>query len=57
MIGTAYRTSLLVLHQLTVALGILLLPVALLARQAGIRLPIRRIVKASTESLESMRSD
>lgn len=57
MIETAHRTSLLVLHQLTVALGILLLPVALLARQAGIRLPIRRFVEASTESLESVRSN
>ncbi|MFB6131380.1 MAG: hypothetical protein ABEJ28_11235 [Salinigranum sp.] len=40
------RTGLLVLYELTVALGILLMPIALLARHAGVRLPVGRIVEA-----------
>lgn len=56
MIGTAYRASLLALHQLTVALGIVLLPVAVLARRAGVRLPIRRPIEATTEALEDAMS-
>lgn len=41
------RTLLFGLHQLTVALGILLLPLAIIARQAGLQLPIRRLVEAT----------
>lgn len=40
------RAALFALYQLTVALGIVLMPVALLARRAGVYLPIRRLIDA-----------
>jgi hypothetical protein len=46
MHGAVRRTGLLALYQLTVTVGILLMPVALLVRRAGISLPVRRIVEA-----------
>lgn len=49
-------TALFVAYQLTVAVGILLLPVALLARQAGLRLPLDRALvrldEAHTRAVE-----
>ncbi|WP_195837627.1 hypothetical protein [Halorhabdus sp. CBA1104] len=39
-----YRASLFVLYQLTLLVGILLLPVALLARRVGFTLPLDRLV-------------
>jgi hypothetical protein len=52
MISKLYRTSLLALYQLTVALGILLVPLAMLARRAGLRLPIHRIVETAHRAYE-----
>lgn len=52
MFSRARRMLLLGLHQLTIALGILLLPVAILARQAGLRLPISRLVEATGEAYD-----
>jgi hypothetical protein len=46
MIETARNAGLLALYQLTVALGILLMPIALLARRAGVPLPMGRLVEA-----------
>jgi hypothetical protein len=37
-------TALFAAYQLTVAVGILLLPLAILARQAGLRLPLDRVL-------------
>ena len=45
-------TTLLVAHQITIALGILLLPVALLARRAGVTIPIHRLVEGTGEAYE-----
>ncbi|WP_181687189.1 hypothetical protein [Halorhabdus salina] len=39
-----YRASLFVLYQLTLLVGILLLPIALLARRVGFNLPVDRLV-------------
>jgi hypothetical protein len=39
-----YNTTLLALYQLTVLLGIALLPVALAARRVGIELPIHKMI-------------
>jgi hypothetical protein len=39
-----YRATLFALYQLTLLVGIALLPVALLTERAGIRLPIERAV-------------
>jgi hypothetical protein len=52
MIDTALRAATLALHQLTVALGIALLPLALLARQAGIHLPFQRAIEATERAYE-----
>jgi len=53
MYTRARRMLLMGLHQLTVATGILLLPVAILARRIGLRLPVRRLVDATTEACEN----
>lgn len=39
------RATLFALYQLSLLLGIALLPVALLARQVGVSLPIHRVVR------------
>lgn len=49
MIARLYRTTLFALYQSSVAAGILLLPVALLAKQAGLTLPLHRLI-ASLEA-------
>jgi len=53
MLTRARRTLLMGLHQLTVTTGILLLPVAILARRIGLRLPAGRFVDATTEACEN----
>lgn len=50
MIERLHATALLALYQATIALGIALLPVALVARQAGVRLPMDRIVERTGEA-------
>lgn len=50
MFDTAYRTSLFAFHQLAVLAGIFLLPVALLARQMGIQLPLGRVIESTNEA-------
>jgi hypothetical protein len=45
MIETTYRAGLLVAYQFAVFVGIVLMPVALLARQVGVTLPIGRFVQ------------
>jgi hypothetical protein len=50
MIETTYRAGLLVAYQFAVFVGILLMPVALLARQVGVTLPIGRLVRALDEA-------
>jgi hypothetical protein len=45
MIETTYRAGLLVAYQFAVFVGILLMPIALLARRAGVTLPIGRLVE------------
>jgi hypothetical protein len=53
MIHRVYRTSLLVLYQLTVFLGILAMPLALAARRVGLRLPFRRVVESVADAYET----
>jgi len=45
MIETTYRAGLLVAYQFAVFLGILMMPVALLARRVGVTLPVGRLVR------------
>jgi hypothetical protein len=56
MINSLHRHSLFVLYQLTVALGIVLMPIALVARRAGVRLPFGRIVDTLGEAYEQAES-
>lgn len=44
MIEPINRTVLLLLYHLTIALGIILLPLAIIAKQGGFTLPIHRII-------------
>lgn len=39
-----YRTTLFALYQTSIAIGILLLPVALLCNRVGLSLPIHRVI-------------
>ena len=41
----AHRATLFALYQLTIALGIVVMPVALLARQAGLTVPVHRLIE------------
>ena len=50
MIETTYRAGLLVAYQFAVFVGILLMPIALLARRAGVTLPIGRLVQTLDEA-------
>jgi len=45
MTHLTYRAALFALYQFAVALGIALLPVALLARHVGVHLPLGRLVE------------
>ena len=47
-----HRLTLLALYQMTLLAGILLLPVALLTQQMGVRLPIDRAVTSVKQSYE-----
>jgi len=44
MIESASRLTVFALYQLTIVLGILLLPVALVARRLGVNLPIGELI-------------
>ena len=52
MIDTAFRLTAFALYQLTVAFGILMLPIALLARRVGVQLPIRDLLIATESAYE-----
>jgi len=47
-----YRVTLFALYQLTVLVGIAMLPVALLARQMGVAVPIHRAIDRLEASYE-----
>lgn len=50
---TAYRATLFALYQVSIAAGILLMPVALMARQAGVHVPVGRLVETLGDAYES----
>lgn len=54
MIQTASRITALALYQLTVLLGIVLLPVALVARRVGLRLPVAPLLDSMESAYESI---
>ena len=53
MIDPLQRAALLALYQASIAVGILLLPVALLARRAGVTLPVGRLVERLGNAYEN----
>lgn len=48
-----YRGAMLALYQFSLLLGIVLLPVALVVRQAGITLPIHRMIARLGDAYEN----
>ena len=52
MIETTSRAGLLVAYQFAVFLGIVLMPVALLARQLGVTLPFGRLVQTLDDAYD-----
>ncbi|MEZ3143358.1 hypothetical protein [Halobaculum sp. MBLA0143] len=51
--STVRRATAFTLHQVTVLLGIVTLPLALLARRAGVVLPVGRLVEWANETYDS----
>lgn len=52
MIHAMHRTAAFALYQLTLALGILLMPVAICARRLGVRFPFQRAIDAANAAYE-----
>lgn len=53
MIDRTYRTLLFALYQSSVAIGIMLLPVAVMMKRVGLSLPIHRLVELTERAYES----
>ncbi|MCG1002795.1 MULTISPECIES: hypothetical protein [Halobacterium] len=53
MLDRTTRLALFTLYQSVLALGIALLPVALLARRAGVTLPVARLVERTEQAYEA----
>jgi len=54
MIDSLQRKTMFALYQCTVMLGIALMPVALLARRAGIALPVHSLLRSVGEAYDSV---
>ena len=52
MIQRVYQGTLLALYQISLAVGILLMPLALVASRAGITLPIHRLIERLDSAYE-----
>ena len=50
---TMYRGGLFVLYQLLVVVGIVMMPVALLARRAGVSFPLARLLETVGNAYET----
>ena len=53
MRDTMYRGGLFVLYQMLVVVGIVMMPVALLARRAGVNLPLARVLETVGNAYET----
>lgn len=53
MIEAFQRTTLFALYQFAVVLGIVLMPLALVARQVGVTLPVGRFIDTVGEAYEN----
>jgi hypothetical protein len=56
MIERLYATTLFALYQMSVALGIVMLPVALLTRRVGFTPPVDRVVRRLEAAHDATRS-
>lgn len=52
MIEPVYRFALLALYQLSIVIGIVLLPVAIVAQVGGVTLPVHRVVERLERACE-----
>lgn len=52
MVSRLYRATVFALYQFSIVLGITLLPVALIAKRAGVPLPINRIINRLGKAYE-----
>ncbi|QSW98616.1 hypothetical protein [Haloterrigena alkaliphila] len=57
MISRVYHATLFALYQLCIVIGIVAMPLAIAARQAGVTLPIHRILANVEDSLEARQPD
>jgi hypothetical protein len=51
--NSLYRATVLALYQLTVILGVVLLPVAFVARRAGVPFPFERVIRRLDDAVEA----
>ncbi len=56
MISRVYHATLFALYQLCIALGIVMMPLAIAARQAGIRIPIHKLLETVGTAYENTQS-
>ncbi|AEH37787.1 hypothetical protein [Halopiger xanaduensis] len=56
MISRVYRATLFALYQLCIVVGILAMPLAVAARQAGLSLPIHRVLENVEDAYEATQS-
>jgi len=56
MIDRAYRATLFALYQLSIALGICMMPLAIAANRLGLRLPVHRLVEGLGSKYETARA-
>ena len=57
MISRVYHATLFALYQLCIVIGIVAMPLAIAARQAGVTLPIHRILANVEDALEARQPD
>ncbi|SEQ38694.1 hypothetical protein [Natrinema salaciae] len=53
MISRAYHATLFALYQLCIVIGIVAMPLAIAARQAGLTLPVHRVLANVEEAYEA----
>ncbi|MEF8773511.1 MAG: hypothetical protein V5A23_05235 [Halobacteriales archaeon] len=57
MISSAYRNAVFALYQFAVALGILLMPLAVAVRKLGVPMPVHRVVETLDRAYERANSE
>lgn len=56
MVTRLYRATLYTLYQLSLGVGIALMPLAMLSNKAGIQLPVHRVVQTLRTAYDDARS-